>query len=203
MASGGENEDWNWPNSGQDGPDFSWEHVPIPPIPPIPSKSTEENKSEEGKKEEKLPTVEDVQLGGEDSEEEKPLEPLRRPKVRTLERYNPSPEELKALPDNMDEIFDKHGDDIIIEETDGKRHIYYFFGETEGQKHYKCIKENCHSSLVVEEYMEPPTPPPKEDSNSEESTPKEDHKEDSKEDKRAKEGNPKEEGPEENEDWNS
>jgi len=195
MASGKkENEDWNWPNSGQDGPEFSWEYVPIPPIP---SKTTEENKSE-GKEEEKLPTVEDIKLGGEDSDSEKPLEPLRRPKVRTLERVNPSPEDLKALPDDMDEIFDKHGDDIIIEEIAGKRHIYYFFGETEGQKHYKCIKENCHSSLVVEEYMEPPTPPPKEDSNSEESTPKEDPKEDSKEDKRATE-----EGPEENEDWNS
>ena len=195
MASGGENEDWNWPNSGQDGPDFSWEHVPIPPIP---SKSTEENKSEEGKEEEKLPTVEDIKLGGEDSDAEKPLEPLRRPKVRNLERVNPSPEDLKAIPDDMDDIFAKHGDDIIIEENSGKRHIYFFFGETGGQKHYKCIKENCHSSLVVE-YMDPPTPPPKEDSN-EETTPKEDSKEettpkeDSKEDKRATE---------ENEDWNS
>merc|ERR1712030_239526 len=108
--------------------------------------------------------------------------------------YNPSPEELKALPDNLDEIFDKHGDEIIIEEDETGRnmHIYYFFGQHEGKKHYKCIKKNCNSSLVVEEIMEPSPPP----------TPKEDHKEHSKEEKRAKEGNPKEEGPEENEDWN-
>merc|ERR1712030_71291 len=93
--------------------------------------------------------------------------------------YNPSPEELKALPDNLDEIFDKHGDEIIIEEDETGRnmHIYYFFGQHEGKKHYKCIKKDCPSSLLVEEIMEPsppasPSPPP---------TPKEDEQEDHKE----------------------
>ena len=103
----------------------------------------------------------------------------------------------------MDEIFDKHGDEIIIEddETGRNMHIYYFFGQHEGKKHYKCIKKNCNSSLIVEEIMEPSPPPtPKEDE-------QEDHKEHSKEKKRkskkrAKKGNPQEEGPEENEDWN-
>ena len=160
MASGNkENEDWNWPNSGQDGPEFSWEYVPIP--------TTEENKSE-GKEEENLPTVEDIKLEGEASDAEKPL---RRPKVRNLERVNPSQEDLKAIPDDIDDIFAKHGDDIIIENKSGKRHIYFLFGETGGQKHYKCINSNCHSSLVVE-YMDPP----KEDSK-EETTPKDDSKE--------------------------
>ena len=119
MASSGENEDFSWPNSGQDGPDFEWEHVPIeiPPISPISSKETEDNKGEEGK----IPSVKGIQLEGEvtdDTEE----------KVRSFEKYNPTPEELKGLPDNLDEIFEKHGDEIIIEDENGKNmHIYYLF----------------------------------------------------------------------------
>ena len=63
----------------------------------------------------------------------------------------PPPEELKALPDNLDEIFDKHGDDIIIEDENGRNmHIYYLFGEHEGKKHYKCIKKDCNKALIVE-----------------------------------------------------
>ena len=89
MASSGENEDFSWPNSGQDGPDFEWEHVPIeiPPISPISSKETEDNKGEEGKIEQKLPSVKGIQLGGEDTEDTEEEKPL--PKVRTFEKYNP------------------------------------------------------------------------------------------------------------------
>ena len=58
----GEKQEWNWPMSGNDGPDVEWEHVPIPdpipdPIPPPPPV-----------KEGKLPRVECIleciQLGG-------------------------------------------------------------------------------------------------------------------------------------------
>ena len=140
MASSGENEDYKWPNSGQDGPDVEWEHVPIeipeiPPISPISSKGTEDEVPEDDKGEEgKLPSVEGIQLGGEvsgentkdETEEEKPLTPLRRPKVRTWERYNPSPEELKALPDNLDEIFDKHGDELIIQDDENGKSMHIF-----------------------------------------------------------------------------
>ena len=210
----GEKEDWNWPISGNDGPDVEWEHVPIPPPspissnifnPPISSKEKEDNKGE------KLPNVEGIQLGGEE-EEKGALPKVKSPKVRTFERYIPSPEEIKALPDNMDEIFDKHGDDIILEDDENGRnqHIYYFFGQHEGKKHYKCIKKDCPSSLLVEEIMEPspppsPSPPPTPKENE---LQQEDHKEHSKKKKRkskkkskktAKEGNPQEE---ENEDWN-
>ena len=168
MASGNEeNEDWNsedWPTSGQDGPEFEWEYVPIP-FKTTNDKEIEEKKSEV-KEEENLPSVEDIKL--EDTDGEKPL---RRPKVRNFSRLNPSQEDMKAIPDDLDNLFAKHGDDLMIEEKSGKRHIYFLFGETGGQKHYKCINSNCHSSLVVE-YMDPP----KEDSK-EETTPKEDSKE--------------------------
>ena len=215
MAYSGENEDFSWPMSGQDGPDFEWEHVPfeipvpieIPPISPISSKE--------------LPSVKGIQLGGEDTEDTEEEKPL--PKVRTFERYNPSPEELKALPDNLDEIFDKHGDELIIQDDENGKsmHIYFLFGEYEGKKHYKCIKRNCNSFLIVEEISEPSPPPtPKEDEqkgkqedHKEHSTEKEDeqkgkqedHKGNSKEKKRkfkkkskkskktTKEGNPQEE----------
>ena len=215
MASSGEVEDWNWPKSGQEGPDVEWEHVPIPPvsppspitsnifIPPISSKETDDNKGEE-KKEQKLPSVEGIQLEGED-------EKGALPKVRTFEKYNPSPEELKALPDNLDEIFDKHGDDIILEDDENGRnqHIYYFFGQHEGKKHYKCIKKDCPSSLLVEEIMEPSPPPspsppptPKEDEQDKEHSKKKKRKSKKKSKKTAKEGNPQEEELQENEDWN-
>ena len=155
MASGNEeNEDWNsedWgPTSGQDGPEFEWEYVPIP------FKATEDKEKSEVK-EENLPSVEDIKL--EDSDGEKPL---RRPKVRNFSRLNPSQEDMKAIPDDIEDLFAKHGDDLMIEEKSGKRHIYFLFGETGGQKHYKCINSNCHSSLVVE-YMDAP----KEDSKEE------------------------------------
>ena len=228
----GENEDWNWPISGQDGPDVEWEHVPIPPpspissnifIPPISSKETEDNKGEEGQKEQKLPSVEGIQLGGEE-EEKGALPKVKSPKVRTFERYIPSPEEIKALPDNMDEIFDKHGDDIILEDDeDGKnQHIYFLFGQHEGKKHYKCIKKDCGSSLLVEEIFQPSPPPSPSRSpprnppptQKEDELQQEDHKEGAKKKKRkskkkskktAKEGNPQEGNlpqEEENEDWN-
>ena len=135
-------------------------------------------------------------------------------KVRTFERYIPSPEEIKALPDNMDEIFDKHGDDIILEDDeDGKnQHIYFLFGQHEGKKHYKCIKKDCPSSLLVEEIMEPSPPPspsppptPKEDEQDKEHSKKKKRKSKKKSKKTAKEGNPQEGNlpqEEENEDWN-
>ena len=63
----GEKQEWNWPMSGNDGPDVEWEHVPIPdpipdPIPPPPPVK-EDNKGEG-----KLPRVECIleciQIGG-------------------------------------------------------------------------------------------------------------------------------------------
>ena len=106
MAYSGENEDFSWPMSGQDGPDFEWEHVPIEiPVPieilPI---SPEDHKGEEGI----IPSVKGIQLEGEvkgevtdDTE-----------KLRSFEKYNPTPEELKGLPDKkfLDPIFQKHRD---------------------------------------------------------------------------------------------
>ena len=165
----GEKEDWNWPISGNDGPDVEWEHVPIPPpspissnifIPPISSKETEDNKGEEGQKEQKLPSVEGIQLGGEE-EEKGALPKVKSPKVRTFERYIPTPEEIKALPDDMEQIFDKYGDDIILEDDeDGNNlHIYFHFGSHEGKKHYKCIKKDCGSGFLVEEIFTPSPPP--------------------------------------------
>ena len=104
----------------------------------------------------------------------------------------------------MDEIFDKHGDDIILEDDENGRnqHIYYFFGQHEGKKHYKCIKKDCNSSLLVEEIMPPsPSPPqtPKQDEQDKEGAKKKKRKSKKKSKKTAKEGNPQEE---ENEDWN-
>ena len=220
----GEKEDWNWPISGNDGPDVEWEHVPIPPPspissnifnPPISSKEKEDNKGE------KLPSVEGIQLGGEE-EEKGALPKVKSPKVRTFERYIPSPEEIKALPDNMDEIFDKHGDDIILEDDeDGKnQHIYFLFGQHEGKKHYKCIKKDCGSELLVEEIFQPSPPPSPSRSpprnppptQKEDELQQEDHKEDHKEGAKKKKRKPKKKSGSkktikevnlpENEDWN-
>ena len=136
------NENFSWPMSGQDGPDFEWEHVPIEmPVPleilPI---SPDDHEGEEGT----IPSVTD------DTE-----------KVRSFEW-----EEVKGLPDKkfMDDLFDKLGNEIIIEDENGKnRHFYYLFGEHEDQKHYRCINKDCNKGLIVvpmrnpKETIEPPS----------------------------------------------
>ena len=136
--------------SGNDGPDVEWEHVPIPdpipdPIPPPPPV-----------KEGKLPRVECIleciQLGGvKDEKGALPKTPKEEPMY--FVRYIPTPEEIKVLRDDMEQIFDKYGDDIILEDDeDGNTlHIYFHFGTHEGKKHYKCIKKDCGSGFLVEE----------------------------------------------------
>ena len=211
MASSGDNDEYKWPNSGQDGPDVEWEHVPIeipgpiswPPIPemaeiptifPPISPETEDQPPEDTKEEEaKVPTVEEyMKLEGAEGEDESlPTTPLRRPKIQippspltplsqsppplrrpkiqvsTLERYYPSPQEVnETYPDNLDELFDKHGDELIIQDDENGKtmHIFFLFGEYEDKKHYRCIRKGCNSFLVVEEIPKPhhsrPTPGP-------------------------------------------
>ena len=199
MASSGDNDEYKWPNSGQDGPDVEWEHVPIeipgpiswPPIPemaetptfPPISPGTEDqvakdagdetkedqvakDAGDETKEEEaKLPSVEDMKLEGEDTKEDTKDESQEdKPKIQvsTLERYYPSPQEVKeTYPDNLDELFDKHGDELIIQDDENGKtmHIFFLFGEYEDKKHYKCIRKGCNSFLVVEEIPKPPPSP--------------------------------------------
>ena len=180
MASSGDNDEYKWPNSGQDGPDVEWEHVPIeipgpiswPPIPemaeiptifPPISRETEDQPPEDTKEEEaKLPSVEDMKLEGEDTKEDTKDESQEdKPKIQvsTLERYFPSPQEVKeTYPDNLDELFDKHGDELIIQDDENGKpvHIFFLFGEYEDKKHYKCIRKGCNSFLVLEEIPKPP-----------------------------------------------
>ena len=87
----GEKEDWNWPISGNDGPDVEWEHVPIPPPspissnifnPPISSKEKEDGVKEDNKGE-KLPSVEGIQLGG-GKEEKGALPKVKLPNVTSI-----------------------------------------------------------------------------------------------------------------------
>ena len=99
-----------------------------------------------------------------------PLTPLRqspppstRPKMKvsTLERYYPSPQEVKeTFPENLDELFEKHGDDLIIQDDENGKaiHIFFLFGEYEGKKHYRCIKKGCNSFLLVKEIPKPGCP---------------------------------------------
>ena len=175
MASSGNNEEYKWPNSGQDGPDVEWEHVPIeipeipgpipemaeiptfPPISPGTEDQVPEDAGDETKEEEaKLPSVEDMKLEGAEGEDESPpLTPVPKMKqVSTLERYYPSPEEVKqTYPDNLDELFDKHGDELIIQDDENGKTMHIFFLY---KKHYKCIRKGCNSFLVVEEIPKPP-----------------------------------------------
>ena len=70
-------------------------------------------------------------------------------KVSTLERYYPSQEEIKqTFPENLNELFEKYGDDLIFQDDpNGKgEHIFYL-----QKKLYKCIKKNCKAELIVEE----------------------------------------------------
>ena len=89
--------------------------------------------------------------------------PSRRPKMKvsTLERYYPSPQEVKeTFPENLDELFEKHGDDLIIQDDENGKpiHIFFLFGEYEGKKHYRCIKKGCNSFLLVKEIPKPGCP---------------------------------------------
>ena len=199
MASSGDNDEYKWPNSGQDGPDVEWEHVPIeipgpiswPPIPemaeiptifPPISPETEDQPPEDTKEEEaKLPSVEDMKLEGEDTKEDTKDESQEdKPKIQvsTLERYYPSPQEVKeTYPDNLDELFDKHGDELIIQDDENGKpvHIFFLFGEYEDKKHYKCIRKGCNSFLVLEEIPKPPpSPAPTPGPGATRKTPKED-----------------------------
>ena len=75
--------------------------------------------------------------------------PKKEKKVSTLERYYPSQEEIKqTFPENLNELFEKYGDDLIFQDDpNGKgEHIFYL-----QKKLYKCIKKNCKAELIVEE----------------------------------------------------
>merc|ERR1711874_801619 len=49
---------------------------------------------------------------------------------------------------------------ILEDDEDGNnQHIYFLFGHGEGKKHYKCIKKDCGSGLLVEEICQPSPPP--------------------------------------------
>ena len=139
------------------------------------------------KEDEEIPTVEEYmkQEEAEREDESLPTTPLRRPniqippspltplsqspppstrpkmKVSTLERYYPSPQEVKeTFPENLDELFEKHGDDLIIQDDENGKaiHIFFLFGEYEGKKHYRCIKKGCNSFLLVKEIPKPGCP---------------------------------------------
>ena len=64
----------------------------------------------------------------------------------------PSEEDMKGIPEDIEDIFDRHGDDLMI---DNSGHIYSLWKETGGEKHYRCINSDCPSSLVVE-YIDAP-----------------------------------------------
>ena len=82
----------------------------------------------------------------------------KKKQVSTLERYYPSLEEIKqTYPDNLNELFEKHGDELIFQDDpNGKTmHIFFLY-----KKLYKCIRKGCKSTLVVEEEKIPETNPP-------------------------------------------
>ena len=139
------------------------------------------------KEDEEIPTVEEYmkQEEAEREDESLPTTPLRRPniqippspltplsqspppstrpkmKVSTLERYYPSPQEVKeTFPENLDELFEKYGDDLIIEDDENGKpsHIYFHSGEKRGKKHYRCITKGCNSYLLVKEIPKPGCP---------------------------------------------
>ena len=89
--------------------------------------------------------------------------PSTRPKMKvsTLERYYPSPQEVKeTFPENLDELFEKHGDDLIIQDDENGKaiHIFFLFGEKGGKKHYRCITKGCNSYLLVTKIPKPECP---------------------------------------------
>merc|ERR1712121_247563 len=139
------------------------------------------------KEDEEIPTVEEYmkQEEAEREDESLPTTPLRRPniqippspltplsqspppstrpkmKVSTLERYYPSPQEVKeTFPENLDELFEKHGDDLIIQDDENGKpiHIFFLSGEKRGKKHYRCITKGCNSYLLVKKIPKPGCP---------------------------------------------
>ena len=86
----------------------------------------------------------------EDTDEEKPVEV--KSKVRNFSKVNPSVEDMEGIPEDIEDLFDKLGDDLMI---DNSGHIYSLWKETGGEKHYRCINSDCPSSLVVE-YIDAP-----------------------------------------------
>ena len=80
----------------------------------------------------------------EDTDEKKAVE------VKSEVKGNlPSVEDMKGIPEDIEDIFDRHGDDLMI---DNSGHIYSLWKETGGmnkEKHYRCINSDCPSYLVV------------------------------------------------------
>ena len=160
MSSSNNDEEYKWPESGNAGPDVEWEgDVPIeipeipgpaetPTLPPI-SPGTEDQGKDAGDQ-----TKED-QKDAVDGDEDETKE------VSTLERYYPSPQEVKeTFPENLDELFEKYGDDLIIEDDENGKpsHIYFHSGEKRGKKHYRCITKGCNSYLLVKKIPKPGCP---------------------------------------------
>ena len=80
----------------------------------------------------------------EDTDEEKAVE------VKSKVKGNlPSVEDMEGIPEDIEDLFDRHGDDLMI---DNSGHIYSLWKETGGmnkEKHYRCINSDCPSYLVV------------------------------------------------------
>ena len=109
-------------------------------------------------------------------------------KVSTLERYYPSQEEIKqTFPENLNELFEKYGDDLIFQDDpNGKgEHIFYL-----QKKLYKCIKKDCKAELIVEEEKRPETKTQKGKKGKEkaEEDPKDKEKEDVKQEEKGVQG---------------
>ena len=128
------NEDFSWPMSGNEGPDFEWEHVPIqmpaplefPQILPLPPDDHEGAPGEEGTPIETIPSP-----------------PSTIQKVRTIQW-----EEVKGV--IFVDLFDKLDKEIIMADENGKKgHHYYLFGELDNRKHYQCINKDCYEGLIV------------------------------------------------------
>ena len=66
-------------------------------------------------------------------------------------RYIPDHEELEVLRDRMEHLFNKYGDDVMVEKDDDGNtlHVYFNIGIHEGRKRYEC--SNCGSGFHVEE----------------------------------------------------
>ena len=58
---------------------------------------------------------------------------------------------MEVLRDNMEHLFNKYGDDIMVEEDDDGNtlHVYFNIGIHEGRKRYECC--SCGSGFLVEE----------------------------------------------------
>ena len=102
--------------------------------------------------------------------EDEPMPQMKQ--VSTLsERYNPTPEEIKQTYPYLDELFMKHGDDLIFQDNpNGKElmHIFFLY-----KKFYKCIRRGCKSHLVIEEIPQTKTQKGKEEKEEAQEHPKE------------------------------